>query len=170
MLIKESELNSIKENKVTLITKFASLKNNYDFNFISNILEEDEIYTIQKTKFGNLKDVFQVLKVNESVKECQLYLDFFKKLLRYNQDEKDGVDLFFSLVSQVGLTHIDKEDVFIIGLKGKSIYRVFDVETIDYEINKNDLIFIPRGIKHKVIGMTPRIIMSVGFYGRRLNG
>ena len=94
MLIKESELNSIKENKVTLITKFASLKNNYDFNFISNILEEDEIYTIQKTKFGNLKDVFQVLKVNESVKECQLYLDFFKKLLRYNQDEKDGVDLF----------------------------------------------------------------------------
>jgi len=30
------------------------------------------------------------------------------------------------------------------------------------------MVFIPRGIKHKVIGLNPRIIASVGFYGKRI--
>lgn len=29
------------------------------------------------------------------------------------------------------------------------------------------MIFIPQGVKHKVIGMSPRIIASIGFFGKR---
>jgi len=170
VLIKEKEINSIKENKVTLISNFTILKNNYDFNFISKILEENEIHTIPKPGFGNLKDIFQALRVDLSIKEFLIYLDFLKKLFKYRPSEKDGVDLFFSLVSQVGVSHIDPEDVFILGLKGKTIYKVFGTETIDYIVNENDLIFIPKGIKHKVIGITPRIIASIGLFGDRFNG
>ncbi len=93
-------------------------------------------------------------------------MDFLSKLFKYERDARDEVDLFFSFVSQVGNSHIDEEDVFILGLKGKTIYRVFGNVDKDYMIEKGDIIFIPRGIKHKVIGLTSRIVASIGFYGK----
>ena len=87
-------------------------------------------------------------------------------MFKFKSDSRDGVDLFFSLVTQTGVPHEDVEHVFIIGLKGKTIYRIYDKNNVDYEINKGDMIFIPRKIKHKVIGLNPRIIASIGFYDR----
>lgn len=75
--------------------------------------------------------------------------------------------MLLSFVSQAGLTHADKEDVFIIGLNGSAIYKTFEKENKYYEINKGDLIFIPKGLKHKVIAMTPRTVISAGFHGKR---
>jgi mannose-6-phosphate isomerase-like protein (cupin superfamily) len=167
MLIKQSDVTSIKENKVTLIKNFASLTREYDFNLLSTLMEENDCIITQKSTVGNLKDVFQMLKVSNSLKEFKTFFDFLSKLFKYERDSKDEVDLFFSLVSQVGGAHVDIEDVFIIGLKGTTIYRVFDIENKDYYIKKGDMIFIPRGKKHKVLGMSPRIIASVGFHGRR---
>jgi len=167
MLIKEIQVNSIKQNKVTLIKNFASLTREYDFNLLSNLMEENECIINQKSNVGNLKDVFQVHRVSNTLQEFKTFFDFLSKLFRYERDSRDEVDLFFSFVSQVGNTHVDIEDVFIIGLKGTTIYRVFDIENKDYCIEKGDMIFIPKGKKHKVLGMNPRIIASVGFYGNR---
>jgi|TARA_R110000751_G_scaffold11529_1_gene40487 ribosomal protein L16 Arg81 hydroxylase len=169
MLIKEKELNSIKQNKVTLVKNFITLEKKYDFNLISNLIEENELIVFSKTTYGNLKDVFQILKVSNFFKEFKVFFDFFRKLLKYEIDSRDEVDLFFSFASQVGGSHVDLEDVFIIGLKGKTIYRIFGKENKDYEVKEGDLIYIPNGIKHKVIGMNPRIIASIGFYGKRIN-
>jgi mannose-6-phosphate isomerase-like protein (cupin superfamily) len=168
MLIKEPELVSIKENKVTLIKNFAFLERKYDFNLLSQLMEENALEVINKTSGGNLKDVFQMFAVNNCLEEFTTFNDFLRRLLKYERDKKDAVDLFFSFVSQVGNTHVDIEDVFIIGLEGKTIYRVFDNINKDYTIEKGDMIFIPKGIKHKVIGLTPRIIASIGFYGKRM--
>lgn len=168
MLIKEPELISIKENKVTLIKNFALLERKYDFNLLSQIMEENDLEVMYKTSAGNLKDVFQMIAVNNCLEEFTTFIDFLRRLLKYERDKKDAVDLFFSFVSQVGYTHADIEDVFIIGLEGKTIYRVFDNINKDYTIEKGDMIFIPKGLKHKVIGLTPRIIASIGFYGKRM--
>ena len=54
------------------------------------------------------------------------------------------------------------------GLKGKVIYKIFDTDVTEYIIEKGDMIFIPRGIKHKVIGITPRIVAAAGFFGTRV--
>jgi|TARA_R100001460_G_scaffold106817_1_gene154751 cupin superfamily acireductone dioxygenase involved in methionine salvage len=170
MLINQSDLGSIKKNKVTLVKNFVSLERNYDFNFISDLIEENNLIIQQKSSIGNLKDVFQIVKISNTLTEFKIFLDFLSKLFKYERDAKDEVDLFFNLVSQVGNSHIDEEDVFIIGLKGTTIYRVFDIENKDYTIEKGDMIFIPRGISHKAIGLTPRIIASIGFYGKRLDG
>lgn len=167
MLIKSQDLKDVQKNKVTLVKNFASLTREYDFNLISNLMEENGLSIMQKSHFGNLKDVFQIYKVSNCLKEFKIFFDFLTKLFRYERDSRDEVDLFFSLVSQVGNTHEDVEDVFIIGLSGKTIYRIFDMQNKDYEINKGDLIFIPKDIKHKVIGVNPRIIASIGFYGKR---
>ena len=167
MLIKAQDLKDIQENKVTLVKNFASLTREYDFNLLSNLMEENECIISQKSNVGNLKDVFQIHKISNCLKEFKTFFDFLTKLFKYERDLRDEVDLFFSLVSQVGNSHVDIEDVFIIGLKGKVIYRVFDFEDKDYSIEQGDMIFIPKGIKHKVIGTSPRIIASIGFYGER---
>jgi|TARA_R110002167_G_scaffold126679_1_gene307672 cupin superfamily acireductone dioxygenase involved in methionine salvage len=168
MLIKAQDLKDIQENKVTLVKNFASLTREYDFNLLSNLMEENECIISQKSNVGNLKDVFQIHKISNCLKEFKTFFDFLTKLFKYERDLRDEVDLFFSLVSQVGNSHVDIEDVFIIGLKGKVIYRVFDFEDKDYSIEQGDMIFIPKGIKHKVIGINPRIIASIGFYGKRI--
>ena len=167
MLIKAQDLKDIQENKVTLVKNFASLTREYDFNLINNLMEENNLSISQKSNVGNLKDVFQIHKVSNILEEFKIFFDFLTKLFKYERDLKDEVDLFFSLVSQVGNSHVDTEDVFIIGLKGKIIYRVFDFENKDYSIEKGDMIFIPKGIKHKAIGINPRIIVSIGFYGEK---
>ena len=136
MLLNKEQVEKIKERKVTYVKDFVFLERNYDFNLLSNFMEENECIINQKSNVGNLKDVFQIVKVSNTL--------------------------------QVGNTHVDIEDVFIIGLKGTTIYRVFDKINIDYEINKGDMIFIPYGTKHKVIGITPRIIASIGFFDRKL--
>lgn len=169
MLIKENEVNLIKQNKVVLIKNFTNLNKTYDFNFISKILEENNLCVVNKTSLENLKGVFQVKEVTNVTKEFEIFFDFLSKLFKYERHAKDGVDLFFSFVSQVGNSHTDMEDVFILGLEGEVVYRVFGVENKNYYVKKGDMIFIPKGLKHKVIGMNPRIIASIGFYGERKN-
>jgi len=169
MLLKSEHINLIKQNKICLVKNFIELKNEYDFNFISNLIQENDLKIISKTSSGNLKDVFQMMNVSNSILELKIIFDFFKKLFQYEISIKDEIDLYFSFTSQIGNPHVDIEDVFIIGLCGKTMYQIFDVQDEFYEVNKGDLIFIPRGIKHKAIGVNSRIISSIGFYGRRLD-
>jgi mannose-6-phosphate isomerase-like protein (cupin superfamily) len=167
MLINKDQVNLIKENKICHIKDFVLLERQYDFNLISLLLEENDLKVASKSNIGNLKDIFQIYKVSNCLKEFKTFFDFLSKLFKYERDPRDEVDLFFSLASQVGSPHKDEEDVFIIALSGKIIYRIFDIKNKDYEMNKGDLIFIPKNIKHKVIGITPRIIASIGFYGKK---
>ena len=166
MLINKDQINLIKNNKVCLVKNFVKLKTKYDFNFISNILENNNLKVEQKSFLGDLKDVFQIKSIS---KEFKIFFDFFKKIFKYEEDINSNVDIFFNLTSQVGNNHFDIEDVFILGLKGISIYRVYDKEIKDYYINEGDFIFIPKNTEHKVIGITPRIVASFGFFGKRIN-
>ena len=166
-LLNKDQVDLIKNNKMCLIKKFTLIEDVYNFDFISALLEENDLHVSQKTSIGNLKDVFQIFKVSNTQRKFKDIFYFLYKIFKYEKNQKDEVDLFFSLVSQVGNPHIDEEDVFIVGLQGVTIYRVFNTEYTDYQIEKGDMIFIPKGIKHKVIGLTPRIIASIGFYGNK---
>lgn len=168
MLLKPEQVNLMKQNKICLVKNFTTLKNKYDFNFVSDLIQGDDLKIISKTSVGNLKDVFQMMNVGNSVIELKIIFDFFKKLFQYETSERDEIDLYFNFTSQIGNSHIDIEDVFIVGLSGKTIYQTFGVQDEFYEINKGDVIFIPRGIKHKAIAVNPRIIGSIGFYGKRM--
>tara|TARA_R110000796_G_scaffold1802_1_gene7358 strand:- start:2523 stop:3029 length:507 start_codon:yes stop_codon:yes gene_type:complete len=167
MLIKAKNFKDIQKNKVTLVKNFVSLTREYDFNLLSNLMEENDCRISQKSSIGNLKDVFQIHDVSNVLEEFKIFNDFLSKLFKYKRDSRDELDLFFSLVSQVGISHVDVEDVFIIGLKGITIYRISDSENKDFYIKKGDMIFIPKNIKHKVIGLNPRIVASAGFFGER---
>ena len=169
MLIDKNNIELIKNNKICLIKNFVSLDKKYDFNFISGLLEKNQLKVVNKTFVGDLKDVFQIKSVSNTVDELKVFFDFLSKLFNYERDSKDEVDLFFSIVSQVGDAHVDTEDVFILGLSGLVLYRIYEEQNKDYYLEKGDMIFIPKGLKHKVIGINPRIIASIGFYGKRIN-
>jgi cupin superfamily acireductone dioxygenase involved in methionine salvage len=169
MLIDKNNIELIKNNKICLIKNFVSLDKKYDFNFISDLLEKNQLKVVNKTFVGDLKDVFQIKSVSNTVDELKVFFDFLSKLFNYERDSKDEVDLFFSIVSQVGDAHVDTEDVFILGLSGLVLYRIYEEQNKDYYLEKGDMIFIPKGLKHKVIGINPRIIASIGFYGKRIN-
>ena len=169
MLIDKNNIELIKNNKICLIKNFVSLDKKYDFNFISDLLEKNQLKVVNKTFVGDLKDVFQIKSVSNTVDELKVFFDFLSKLFNYERDSKDEVDLFFSIVSQVGDAHVDTEDVFILGLSGLVLNRIYEEQNKDYYLEKGDMIFIPKGLKHKVIGINPRIIASIGFYGKRIN-
>ena len=169
MLIDKNNVELIKDNKTCLIKNFVSLSKKYDFNFISDLLEKNQLKVVNKTFVGDLKDVFQIKSVSNTVNELKVFFDFLSKMFNYERDSRDEVDLFFSMVSQVGDAHVDTEDVFILGLSGVVLYRIYGEQNEDYYLKKGDMIFIPRGLKHKVLGMNPRVVASIGFYGKRIN-
>mgnify|MGYP003115723178 FL=1 len=103
------------------------------------------------------------------LEEIKPTLNFLGDLFFYEKKENDGIDLFFSFVSQAGTPHWDEEDVFILGLQGEVMYKIFGIETKNYIVKKGDMIFIPKGLKHKVIALSPRIVASVGFWGNKKN-
>ena len=169
MLIPQSEIISIRENKATLVKNFISLKINYDFNLLSQLLEKNDLPIFVKSTIGNMRDVFQIRKVANLLEEIKPTLNFLGDLFFYEKKENDGIDLFFSFVSQAGVPHWDEEDVFILGLQGEVMYKIFGIETKNYIVKKGDMIFIPKGLKHKVIALSPRIVASVGFWGNKKN-
>ena len=166
MLLNKEQIESIHNREITYVKNFVLLKREYDFNLISKILEEQDNRVLTKTNVGNLRDVYQMLNVTNYLQEFKIFFDFLSKTFKFNSDPKNGVELYFNFAAQVGAVHDDIENVFIIGLKGKTVYRIYGDNNIDYEINKGDMVFIPPGIKHKAIALTPRIIASIGFYDR----
>ena len=116
MLIPQSEIISIRENKATLVKNFISLKINYDFNLLSQLLEKNDLPIYVKSTIGNMRDVFQIRKVANLLEEIKPTLNFLGDLFFYEKKENDGIDLFFSFVSQAGTPHWDEEDVFILDI------------------------------------------------------
>ena len=142
-------------------------------DIIKKVYFDPSGYSSKKVTLEDAKKIDKSIKMKDVDDFFAKYVE--KKTKQYGQNSyvapeayyEYEVDLFFSLVSQIGNSHVDIEDVFIIGLKGEIIYRIFDFENKDYSIKKGDMIFIPKSIKHKAIGINPRIIVSIGFYGER---
>jgi len=83
MLLNKEQINLIKNNKVTFIKNFVLLTREYDFNLLSKLMEENECKINQKLLIGNLKDVFQMLKVSNFLQEFKVFFDFLSKYLKW---------------------------------------------------------------------------------------
>ena len=159
---------SIKNNKVTLVKNFSKIENKYDFNLLISIFERiDTPIVFIGPEDSFFKKIFCIRNVESTFKDFKFFKSFLQQVFKYLPDNRDGCDIFFSFKSTAGLSHVDIEDVFIVGLEGVITYKTFGEKTNYYEIHKGDLIYIPKGVQHKVIGMSPRITLSVGFFGNK---
>ena len=161
-------IKKIKSDKVTFVKNFTTIEDKYDFNFLFSLLELVSMPIEFKANDESLfKKVFQIRKIKSVVKDFNFVQDFLQKVVEYFPDNRDDCDIFFSFQSTTGNSHQDIEDVFIIGLEGEVIYKTFGETSDFHKIQKGDMIFIPKGIRHKVIGLSPRITLSIGFYGNK---
>ena len=82
---------------------------------------------------------------------------------QFNKKKKESnIDMYFSFVSgSSSISHFDFEDVYIIGFFGKTVYKINNEE---YNINKGDLLFIPKNVTHQAISLSPRAILSYGTF------
>ena len=154
-----SKINERKE--VVHISNFTEIKQETDFNFLAQLLERNELST--QFKSPNFED--RILQSQIQVKNVEkdiffsTYLNIFNSI--FNPDKKKSdIHLHLSFMALSGAPHKDWEDVYIIGLYGHTIYKVYGHG--DYSIRKGDFIYIPPHILHKAIAMEPRIIMSIG--------
>jgi quercetin dioxygenase-like cupin family protein len=78
------------------------------------------------------------------------------------ENKRTTLDLFFSHMRGArGDAHSDQESVHIMGAYGKTLYCINNEEII---LERGDRLFIKKGIKHRAIGLGPRIILSFGVY------
>ena len=75
---------------------------------------------------------------------------------------KSDLEIFFSFTSGAsGTSHKENYDVYIVGLLGNTVYKIEDKY---FEVEKGDVLTIPKNTIHKSIALTPRIILSYAVY------
>jgi len=164
MFLNKESIEDIKQKKVTYIKNFTPIVETYDFNKISNLVDKYSLNVLYKPgQINHYNSIWVIRYINEVDNQFFILLDFLRKVFNYRTDEKDGVDLYFSFVTNTGGSHVDEEDVFLVGLHGKTIYRMVE-DNKDYCLERGDLLYIPKGIWHKPISATPRSIASMGFF------
>jgi hypothetical protein len=147
----------------SLIKKFCYFKEQIDFNFISNLLDRNNLQSKISSNFLNDFVFESVFKIEEIEKDF-----YFKEIFNllnntYNKDnKKSDLFLFFSFVSgNKSITHKDDYVVYVLGLYGKTVYKV---ENEYFTLEAGDLLIIPKNSLHKAIGLTPRICLSYAVY------
>jgi mannose-6-phosphate isomerase-like protein (cupin superfamily) len=147
----------------TLIKNFFSFKNKIDFNFLSNLLDDNNFESLISSNCTQnfvFDSVFKIAKVEEDY----YFKDIYNVLNNtYNiENRKTDLFIFFSLVSgNKNKAHRDLYDVYIIGLYGKTMYTI---EGEEFVVEPGDLLKIPKNKLHKAISLTPRICLSYGIY------
>ena len=97
MLLNKEQIDSIRNKKITHVKNFASLDREYDFNLLSQLLEETNEEVLVKTKIGNLRDVYQMMKATDFLPEFRIFHDFLLKTFKFKPDVRDAVELFLVL-------------------------------------------------------------------------
>lgn len=165
--INAKSISCIKERNTTVVSNFISLEKKYDFNYISKLIEENlfvDIVPIGKDIHPFYR-IWNILDVDNFDNDFIHIKSFLQKICGYESNDKNNVELYFSFVSKVGEAHKDPEDVFLLNLHGKTMYRIYEsLEYKDYQLEKGDLLYIPAGTKHKAFGLTPRTTLSLGYF------
>jgi len=163
--LSQEDKQKIFENKITYVKNFANILDAYDFNSLIKFIDNHDPMIFQKSSDPFFKSPLKIPQVQNQFENFKYFEDVLRKIFNYSLEKDDGVDLFFSFKSGSGQTHVDEEDVFLIGLNGVTNYKVFEDNENYYQIEKGDLLFIPKGFPHKVIALSSRIVLSIGFWG-----
>ena len=118
--------------------KLFTLKEKFDFNSISILSDRNNFNSLISSNWLTnfvLESVFQIKNVHTDVYFTEIF-NFLNNKFNKNNNKTD-LNLFFSFVSgNKSITHIDNYTVFIIGLYGKTLYKVEEKEFI---VSEGDL-------------------------------
>ena len=142
---------------------FLQFKKELDFNKLSKLMAENNFQgRIMSTHPENylLDSIFQIRNIQDEV----FFTEMFNQMNNmFNKDNRrTTLDLFFSFARGArGDNHKDQESVNILGAYGRTMYFINNKEIV---LEKGDRLFINKGVEHRAIGLTPRIILSFGIF------
>jgi len=146
--------------QVVFCPQFFSIEDPIDFNRLTSIADFCESKIIDKknptlmkiAEVGEIKDISNVENIIKN-----LLVDTFK-INTY----------IFASFNKHGITdtHHDGESVFLIPTYGLVNYIIYEEEKFikNFQMEKGDLLIIPKKVKHSAIPLSPRIVVSVGIY------
>jgi len=149
---------------------FPCVKLKHNFNII--LSWEEIIFNVNKQFFNNSctkHNEISTNTINYQVKNIEIKkLDPIKNLFKnLFPNCCQNIDLYGSYETSTGgfkthkdiettILHIQQGEVIIMVITG-SVNYIFDMK-------KNDMLYIKKGIYHNVIGLTPRFLTSYGIY------
>ena len=142
---------------------FLQFKKELDFNKLSKLMAENNFQSrIMSANPENylLDSIFQIRNIQDEV----FFTEMFNQMnSMFNKDNRrTTLDLFFSFARGArGDNHKDQESVNILGAYGRTMYFINNKEIV---LEKGDRLFINKGVEHRAIGLTPRIILSFGIF------
>jgi hypothetical protein len=157
----------MEEDKYKIFKNYINFDKPFDFNEVSKLLDKNilESHIVLKEKLmlhAALDAVFKIAFVDQSK---NLFFNNLKNHLdnSFNKNKyKSNIMLFLNFITGgQAAEHEDCTDVYILGLFGETMYIIEDNKFI---VSPGDLLFIKKGILHRAIGLSPRIVASYGIY------
>ena len=132
-----------------------------DFNQLSELLSSHNYKTRSSSNSLQefiLQSSYQIINVHNYKKFKDILEKIIKQYHLYGVPLE--VDLFVSFTQgSCSIIHDDPYDVLIYGLHGETIYVV---DKKKYSLKAGDIIIINEGEVHQGIGISPRIVLSLG--------
>jgi mannose-6-phosphate isomerase-like protein (cupin superfamily) len=137
-------------------------KRHIDFNTVSELLDNNNYTSIFSGNWQEsyvLNGTFLIRNIDDSFQDIKSRLDF-----KYNpQQKKANLHLFCAFkTGATSITHKDEEVVYIIGVLGRTMYKIITEEFI---VEHGDILRIPANTLHTAISLTPRIVLSYSVIG-----
>jgi|TARA_R100001530_G_scaffold6519_3_gene7582 hypothetical protein len=142
---------------------FIKFEYELDFNKLFEILSVNN-FKSNLMSHWMLDHVLESCFKIKNVEKEEFFYDTYNKLNSSLNPENlpSDLDIFFSIIKGArGPAHKDIESVNIFGVYGRTLYFIDNEEII---VEKGDRLFIGKGVKHRSLGLTPRIILSFGVH------
>lgn len=137
-----------------------------DFNNLTELLSNNNYLSKLSGNYLNmfiLQATFQIKNVHQEKFFSNLINKIIKDFSLVNSTV--DVDLFVGFTQgATSIIHRDDYDVFLYSLYGETVYIVNKKK---YMIEQGDLIKINKNETHQAIGMSPRIVFSLGVHYER---
>ncbi len=116
---------------------------------------------IEKRQLIKVQDNFGVILHEVELQSVQVILEQFNRL-RPNHVASAHMYISFSTQSETFGWHKDVSDVLFWQAIGSTKFLVEDNQIYEYDLQPNDLLYIPKKMKHCTIPNSPRVGISMG--------
>ena len=138
---------------------------NIDFNFVSDLLDNNNFTSIFSGNWQEayvLNGTFLIRNIDDSFKDLKDLLDS-----KYNSERiKSNLHIFCAFkTGATSITHSDEQDVYIIGVLGRTMYKLLEEGNKEFIVEHGYILRIPANTLHTAISLPPRIVLSYSVIG-----
>jgi len=150
------------DNKYLLIKDAVRLESfglDFDFNSMFSLFAKN---TALASRFTNKETPFlsEIISIDDIVPDFNTYKNFIITNLK-DVFDIGKLNFFYSIKGEVGISHVDREHVIILGIHNITYYHI---DNIDLKIEPGDILYVPKGYLHHAFSARERIVLSLSLW------